>query len=230
MARVQVVTAYVDLRLTKRPSEEFHRQGARLRASCALAGVPVRCFQDFPFTDCWAVQQCDSYPAANKRAEDRFADDNEHIRSNLIQHSPLQWLSLAAAADPDPDIFVWMGYTLMKQGDFTGKPIKAEHVASFLDKVAKYQFSNIPIPSICPNVPMSPYGDNWQFVGSTLIIPRQHLPAVWRSYHAELINFTRKYHAIPLDLAIWPGVVKNSGHPWLPYPAEYDHTQLTNFP
>lgn len=228
MQKVKVVTAYVDLGLSKRPASSFHALGQELALAC---GERIRVYPDFPFQRCWVAAETQAaYPAANRRAEDRFVNDTEHVRSNIIQHSPLQWLTLAAAEDPEPTAFVWLGYSILKQGDFTGKRVRPKDVHKFLTAVEKYPFGNIPIPSIRPEDPVLPYGDNWQFVGSTLIIPRTHLPAVWRSYKAELRNFVLKYKAIPLDLAIWPAVVRNSGLPFRPYPAEYDATQLANFP
>lgn len=224
--KVKVVTAYVDLGLTKRPSGEFHHLGHKLIDAC---WPHVRVYGDFPFMWCWA-HELGALPAANLRAEDRFATDLEHVRSNLIQHSPLQWLTLAAEEDPLPDVFVWLGYSIMKQGDFTGKPVTAAAVGTFLDNVAKYPFGDIPIPSIRPGDPVLPYGDNWQFVGSTIIAPRKFLPQMVKSYKSCLREFVRQYKAIPLDLAIWPAVVRSSGLPFAAYPAEYDRSQLENFP
>src|SRR5262245_23171191 len=130
MAKVKVVTAYVDLSLTKRPSAEFHALGSRLKAAvephCAF-----RVFEHFPYEHCWA-HPFHALPAANLRAEDRFPTDAEHVRSNLIQHSPLQWLKLAMDEDPTPDVFVWLGYTIMKQGAFTGKPVTETAIGDFL--------------------------------------------------------------------------------------------------
>lgn len=226
--KVKLVTAYVDLGLTKRPSEEFHALGNRL---INAAWPHVRAFTDFPYQRCWVASAVHyEVPAANARAEDRFATDTEHVRSNIIQHSPVQWLSLAAAEDPAPDVFVWLGYSILKQGDFTGKRLQEQHVVDFLAKVAKYPFSDIPIPSIRPWEPVSVHGDNWQYVGSTVIAPRRFLPAMTGSYKYEAREFIRRHKCIPLDLAIWPSVVEKSGLPFRPYAAEYDATQLTNFP
>lgn len=220
----------MDLGLTKRPSAEFHALGSELINECRKH-APVRPFGGFQFTHCWGPMffgyDC---PAANVRAPDRFASPKEHLRSNLIQHSPLQWLEIAAQEDPEPDVFVWLGYSILKQGDFTNQRLKTAHIGPFLDKVARYEGGDIPIPSIRPEDPIQPYGDNWQFVGSTIIAPRRFLPHMVHRYRAELFNFVSEYQAIPLDLAIWPAVVRNSGLPFSRYPADYDATQLTNFP
>lgn len=229
MAIAKVVTAYVDLGLTKRPSADFHAMGALLTAACPR----IRVFRDFPFHNCWTVPEFWStmYPPANARAPDRFVNAEEHVRSNLIQHCPVQWVQMAAAEDPVPDVFVWMGYSIFKQGAFTGKPIAAEHVASFLEKVEKYPFGDIPFPGITPGQTMpNPFGDNWRFCGSTVIFPRFWLNQMVASYQAGLRAFVRWHQAIPLDLAIWPAVEMAGGLPFRFYQAEYDYTQLTNFP
>lgn len=229
MARshVKAVTAYVDLGLKKRPSEEFHALGRRL----VCASMPhVRVFRDFPFSECWVPQEFNwIVSAANPRAEDRFATDDEHVCSNMIQHSPMQWLRLAAEEDPEPDVFVWIGYSVMKQGAFTGRPVAEAHVSNFLRRLEDWTPDCIPIPAINPGQPVAPHGDNWQYVGSTVIAPRRFLPIMDWHYRFHMRNFALKYRAIPLDLAIWPTVVEKSGLPWRAYPAEYDHTQFTNF-
>lgn len=230
MAKVKVVTAYVDLNLTRRPSADFHALGNRLIDAC---WPNVRAFINFPFEKCWAVEaarECGADRAANSRAPDRFETDDEHLRSNLVQHSPLQWMKMAAAEDPSPDVFVWLGYSILKQGDFTGKRLREEHVVEFLDKVAQFVFDTLPYPAIRPDDPVTPFGDNWQVVGSTIVAPRQWLDALAWHYQLQMRLFFLKRRAVPLDLAIWPAVIRQSGLPFRPYRAEYDHTQLTNFP
>lgn len=226
--KVKAVTAYVDLGLTQRPSLDFHVLGQRLIRAC---GGRVTVFNEFPFESCWAARAFPGLPAANPRALDRFVTDKEHVRSNLIQHSPVQWVAKAYARDPfDTDVFVWMGYSLLKQGAFTGKPITEDHVSNFLDACEKYPFNDIPFPGILPRAPVNPHGDNWRFCGSTVIFPRRYLDRIVKSYFAKMRQFVHTYDAIPLDLAIWPEVERDSGLPWRFYKGEYDATQLTNFP
>lgn len=228
MASVKVVSAYVDLGLTKRPSKDFYRLGDQLERA---VGEHIKVFRDFSFPQCWAVGEFgNKYPPANPLAPDRFVDVDEHLRSNLIQHSPLQWLQMALDEDPTPDVFVWMGYSIMKQGEFTGKLITEQIVSEFLQKVSVFNHGTIPIPSIRPYDRVEPYGDNWQFVGSTIIAPRKYLCEMLYHYKTQLRAFVAMHSAIPLDLAIWPTVVRQSGLPFEYYGAEYDATQLTGFP
>lgn len=231
MPSVKVVTAYVDLGLTKRPSAEFHKLGSQLISACTGYGDQIRAFLDFQYDTCWAVRETPAeYAPANPTAWDRFTTVEEHRRSNLIQHSPLQWMQMAAQEDP-ADVYVWLGYSILKQGDFTGHRCKVEQLQPFLEKVARFDYSRgIPIPSIRPDDPLQPFGDNWQFVGSTLVIPRRRISEVSLAYHTAYKDFLMLFRAVPLDLAIWPMVVRQHGLPFLPYGAEYDATQWTNFP
>jgi hypothetical protein len=228
MARTKVVTAYVDLGLSQRPPESFHALGDRLIACCPN----IRVFRDFPFSECWLNRDANAswYPPANERAPDRFANCEEHWRSNVLQHTPVQWVEMAAAEDPEPDVFVWIGYSVFKQGDFTGKPVRQEDVCEFLTRVEKYPFGDIPFPGIAQPAPVLPHGNNWRFCGSTVIFPRRYLSQMVKSYKYEARAFLRRHNAIPLDLAIWPAVEQNSGLPFRFYQAEYDRTQFTGFP
>ena len=230
MAKVQVVTAYVPLKVQNMNEEQFHALGTRLCNAAIDGGASVKCFDDFPFEDCWLAQENPPHKCANPRATDRFATDEEQWRSNIIQHSPMQWVSLAAAADPEPEVFVWLGYSLLKQGDFTGKRITEKHVTDFVRRLEGLNLQTIPVPGISERLPVNDLGDNWRFCGSTIIVPRKFLMGIAKSYFFECRRFIRRVKAVPLDLAIWPSVEANSGLPWQWYKAEYDYTQLTNLP
>lgn len=229
--KVKVVTAYVDLGLTKRPSDEFHSLGRQLVAAC---DGRARVYDDFPFDCCWVQREYRGLPPANPRAEDRFATAEEHRRSNIVQHSPGQWVMSAYLADhaayTPADVYVWMGYSLMKQGAFTGKPISSQHVHDFLTRLEQWTPDCIPFPGITNASPVLPFGDNWRFCGSVIIYPTYWLARMWHSYQVCAREFFRRYGAIPLDLAIWPTVEATSGLPFRFYQAEYDATQLTAFP
>lgn len=224
---VKVITAYCDLGLTKRPKEEFHAFGENLIDACS----PDIHAYTYDMHDAWNWSSCKDFPAANARAYDRFDDDLEHARSNLIQHTPIQWLEEACLDFPQTDVFVWMGYSILKQGGHTGNLLKPHHVSEFVSKMKSWVPDGLPFPGMSPRTdPIDPFGDNWRFCGSTLIVPREYVFRVGRSYRASLGSFVKQHVSIPLDLAIWPMVEFSSGLPWHWYPAEYDYTQLTNFP
>lgn len=226
MTKVKVITACVEMGLSKRPLAETHKLGHAL-----IDATKNRCRWYNPRLDrIWTVEDFPGLRAANARATDRFATIEEHERSNYVQHMPVQWLEHAYSRHPEIDVFVWLGYTLLKQGDFTGKKITPQHVTDFVDRLEQWTPDCIPFPGITPLAPISVNGDNWRFCGSTIIAPARFLPAMVRSYKANLRHFVRQHTCMPLDLAIWPMVEFNSGLPFRFYQAEYDHTQLTNFP
>lgn len=226
---VKVISAYCDLGLSKRPSTDFHALGDALRLAC---GEHLHVYKYAP-EECWTWDLYKAYPAANLLAPDRFANEWEHQQSNLIQHAPVQFLQRARWDFPDVDVFVWLGYSLLKQGGHTGNLIKPHHVAEFIGRMKSWEWRGpgLPFPGMTPRLlPIDPFGDNWRFCGSTLVVPSMFVSQVERSYRACLQAFIAQHKAVPLDLAIWPMVEFSSGLPWRQYPAEYDYTQLTNFP
>lgn len=223
--RVLVVTGYCDLGLNKRPSTEFHALGQILKDTLRYKLIPMK----VRYERLW-LSKCTLRPA-NARAPDRFDNEYEHRRSNIVQHMPIQCLTVCDKHLAGYDVFVWLGYSICKQGHHTGKLIEPAHLIEFVSKVEAYDFDkSIPFPGILPAGPIDPYGDNWRFCGSTIIIPKKFMSEVRFHYMRVLMGFLAQYQAVPLDLAIWPEVERTSGLPWHFYKAEYDHTQLSNFP
>lgn len=231
--KVRAVTAYVPLTVQHMSPLEFGTLGLQLTEAC---DGNITVIAPYRFEDCWLAQEITGLTmtkpvqAANERATDRFATKEEHVRSNIIQHSPIEWVRSAAWQRDDVDIWVWFGFSLLKQGDFTGKRIRKDHVRDFLEKVSNYTRDDIPFPGITPPAPVNVHGDNWRFCGSTLILPTKYLLQIERSYKAKCRQFIRCYDCVPIDLAIWPMVERDSGLPFRFYQANHDHTQLTNFP
>lgn len=226
MAKIKVVTACVDMGLSLRHFGQTQMLGRDLMGACQGRGVEYY----GALNQIWSVQEFPGLRAANARALDRFATVEEHERSNYVQHMPVQWLEEAYSQFPGIDVFIWLGYTILKQGGFTGKKTTSQHITDFVDRLERWTPDYIPFPGITPLAPISVHGDNWRFCGSTIIAPARFLPAMVRSYKANLRHFVRQHTCMPLDLAIWPMVEFNSGLPFRFYQAEYDYTQLTNFP
>jgi hypothetical protein len=173
-------------------------------------------------------------PPATPAAPDRYPTPQHFVNSNIVQHNRTLWLLRAAAIYPDDDIFIWCDYGLLKQGDFTGKRIEAKHIAPFVEKVERYYNAghrDIPFPGIEPAQQIHFNGNCWRFCGSTHIVPRWHLDAIDVAYRKTCCGFIAASQTVPLDLPIWALV--EQFHPELPYrqyKAEYDWTQLSNFP
>lgn len=173
-------------------------------------------------------------PPATPASPDRYPTPQHFVNSNIIQHNRTRWLLQAAAIYPDDDVFIWLDYGLLKQGDFTGKRIEPKHVTAFVEKVERYYGAghrDIPFPGIEAQGPINTQGNCWRFCGSTHIVPRWHLEAIDKAYRRRCCEFIAATRTVPLDLPIWALV--EQFHPELPYRqyrAEYDYTQLENFP
>lgn len=230
MLNVTVTSAYIPLEVRHLSRQQYEEYGARLKEACGDRA----CFYDkgFELSDCWLSGHpgiLDMKPAT-ATPSDRYATPADHVKSHIIQHSRTQWALRALLERPQSDVIVWLDYAILKQGGWRNNPVTEDHVRAFLDKVAAGKWSGIPFPGITAPEPVKPQGNNWRFCGSTHIWPVQYLPAIHKTYRAKLLEFLRVYDCVPLDLAIWPMVERDSGLPFRFYQAQYDASQLTDFP
>ncbi|HET7641170.1 MAG TPA: hypothetical protein VFK47_20850 [Ktedonobacteraceae bacterium] len=228
--RAAVVTAYVPLNVKHLDAAKYHEYGERLKAACDGRLI---WFDNWPLTDCWLYKEVtdpEQYSPATPTPEDRYEKPSDHTKSNIVQHSRTQWALLAKDVEPDVDVVVWLDLAILKQGAFTGKQITEDHVREFLKKVESYPYNDIPFPGIEEKKEVLPHGNNWRFCGSTHIWPVKWLNEIDHQYRFYTKEFIRRHSAMPLDLAIWPAVEEKSGLPFKWYKAEYDYTQLTEFP
>lgn len=232
---MKVVTAFVPLNVLHLSQEAYKGYGRRLQDACDGRLV---WFDDWPLSECWLYKWLTDYkgdplalPPATATPADRYADPSDHVKSNIVQHSRTQWAKLAAQQYVATDVFVWLDLGLLKQGSFTGKQITEQHVRDFLKRVEDFNFNDtIPFPGIEERKPVDVHGNNWRFCGCTHIWPRWALPFIDHAYKFHCREFIRDHQCIPLDLAVWPTVEERSGLPFKQYRAEYDYTQLTEFP
>lgn len=229
--RVRVVTGYVPLKVQHMNPLEFHAHGDRLDLAVGNH-CKMTVFRDFPYEKCWLAKEDPPRIGGNPRAEDRFASDEEHVRSNVVCNQFVEWAWQAYKKHPKTDVIVALTYTVMKQGAFTGKPVEAKHIGEFLERVKTYEFNDIPFPGITlPGTsPWTPLGHNWRFCGSTHIWPTKWLREIRDEYKECARSYIEIYGRTPLDLAIWPLVEDAPDLPFRWYQAEYDATQFTNFP
>lgn len=227
--KVKVVTGYVPLKVKHMAPAAYREHQSALVD--AVGGDNIRVFDQFPYEACWLAQHNPPMVGANARAPDRFDTDEEHARSNVVCSQFVEWAATAVSEDPTIDVVVSLTSTVLKQGDFTNKRVEAHHIQAFLDKVARYDFQDIPFPGITKNRGIiNAVGDNWRFCGSTHIWPAKWLERIRCTYKFEALRFIRHVGKTPLDLAIWPAVEITSLLPFRWYQAEYDYTQFTNFP
>lgn len=227
MKKVKVVTAYVPLDVKHLNAEKYHEYGRRLADVC---GDRLHFFDNFPLADCWLSKENPPMLPAAPVPSDRYATPADNVRSNIVQHSRTQWALAALASVPDTDVIVWLDLAIFKQGYWNGNPVTEKAVADFLHKVETVDFEGIPFPGIEDAQPIKPHSNNWRFCGSTHIWPVQYLDRIDYLYRMGVRSFIHTFKCTPLDLAIWPAVENVSGLPFRWYKAEYDATQLTNFP
>lgn len=217
-------------------AEQYHAYAEQMREA---VGAKNFCIYKEPLETLWLYRWLEhpgwlDLPPATPASPDRYPTPSHFVRSNIVQHNRTAWLKLAAHFHPDTDVFVWLDYGLLKQGDFTGKRIEPKHIAAFHEKVERYYeagHTDIPFPGIEPQGPVNIAGNCWRFCGSTHIIPRWHLNAIDVAYRQTCCNFIASTRTVPLDLPIWALVeMKHRELPYRWYKAEYDYTQLENFP
>ena len=227
MNNVAVVSAFVPLDVKHLTQDQYQEYGRQLKEAC---GNRAHFFNPFPFDQCWLANERVPMVPATETPADRYTSAEAHVRSHIVQHNRTEWAKMAAWEDPSIDTIVWLDFAILKQGDFTGKRVTKDHVREFLEKVEKWTPNSIPCPGIEPRKPVNVHGNNRRFCGSTHIWPVKFLGQIDRTYKAKCRQFIYCHGCVPLDLAIWPMVEQDSGLPFRWYQAEYDATQLTNFP
>lgn len=228
--KVKVVTAFVPLNVRHVSREKYYELGDRLVRACGEDRIRV--FKDRPLTSCWAysAMNYDGIVPAQPVPEDRYAHPRDMLASNIVQHNRTTWAMEAAAMEPEVDCWVWLDFGILKQGDFTGRPVTEDIVKRFLDRLEERGFSDIPFPGIWGQGAISQTGDNWRFCGSTHIWLRQYLTPLDLAYRFTLLSWIGQYKTIPNDLPIWALVERDSGLPFRWYSANHDASQLEHFP
>lgn len=229
MNKVRVVTAFVPLNVKHMTTSDYMTLGEKMTSAAKRAGAEVSWFQQ-TLNQCWAYDLCTGRRPATETPDDRYASPIEHVASHIVQHNRTEWAMNAVSGTQD-DVVIWLDLGILKQGKWNGNPITEDDVSWFVEAVQMYPFNDIPFPGIDPNpANWFPRGNNWRFCGSTHAWPRKWLPAIDHSYKFHLRSFVMNHGCVPLDLAIWPLVERHSGLPFRWYKAEYDASQLRNWP
>ncbi len=227
--KAKVVTAYVPLDVKHLTADQYHAYYDVIERAVGVENV--HCFDGFPLERCWLAHEPDlPRVPANPVPADRYDSPAANVRSHVVQHNRTTWACLAADAEPDVDVWVWLDFGIAKQGAWRNEPVTEAVLHDFFQEVSAVErWNTIPFPGIDPPKPVMLTGNNWRFCGSTHIWPKQFLEPIDRHYKTILRAWLQSYHTVPLDLPIWALV---EGFPDLPYrwyAAEYGATQLSNF-
>ena len=226
MNKVKVVTAFVPLPVRHLDSEQYHSLAARMIRAVGAENIKV--FDNFPFEDCWLADRVDLPPAAAVPA-DRYDTPRANVMSNIVQHQRTTWAIMASKEEPDVDVWVWLDFGVLKQGDWTGRPVTEQNIRDFLERLRNAKIENIPFPAIWGKGPIADHDVNWRFVGSTHIWPTKYLEEIDYFYKEEAKRFIDRIGAIPNDLPIWAHVEASGFLPFVSYSANHDNTQFVNF-
>ncbi len=228
MPIAKVVTAFVPLKVEHMTEADYRRLGKEMLTA---TNDRNHLFYPYKLEDCWSFEMCLGKSPATETPPDRYASPAAHVMSHIVQHTRTQWALEASALHPEVDVWVWLDLGILKQGKWNGNTVRPEDVTWLLDTIESQPLrEDIPFPGITGPDPWLPAGNNWRFCGSTHIWQTKYLKDIHASYKANLIKFVDCYNAVPLDLAIWPLVERNSGLPFTWYQGEYDRTQLRNYP
>jgi hypothetical protein len=228
--KVGVVTGFIPLPVKHLTSMQYYALGDKLVDACANA-VDWFYRGGGSLEMCWAYSLCTGLPPANPVPPDRYATPEINVMSHIVQHQRTTWALSAMHSKPDIDVWVWLDYGIMKQGAWRNNQITPESVQKFIRRVAATPALDvIPFPGITEKGMVYSTGNNWRFCGSTHIWPKQFLPEIDACYKHTLRNWLMAHRTVPLDLPIWALVEQQSGLPFRWYPAEYDASQLDNYP
>ena len=227
--KVGVVSGFIPLpvrHLTERQYRDYWMQLLR-----AIGGIPHYAGGG-RLDDCWAYDLCTGLPPANPPPADRYATQEINVMSHIVQHQRTTWALEAAQLFPAVNVWVWLDYGIMKQGAWRHNQITPESVQKFIQRVVDTPppMDYIPFPGVHPKTTVYPTGNMWRFCGSAHIWPRHFLENIDRAYKHELRTWVGRHQTVPLDLPIWALVEQNSRLPFRWYPAEYDASQLDNYP
>ena len=234
-----IVTAWSDLGFQPTtdqpaclPREKFAAYGEGIKEAVGAENVVM--FWDYPYDQCWVAKEfnLNALHPNNPTPQDRFADSWQHLRCSAVQHERTTWAMQAAALRPDVDVWIWLDIGVLKQGAWRNNPVTKDSIKRLFDRVAATPapMDSIPFPGITERQMVYPTGNVWRFVGSTHIWPATFLPEIHAVYKEVLRQWIAKHQTLPIDLPIWAMVEQGSSLPFKFYPAEYDASQMDNYP
>lgn len=227
MKKVKVLTGYFPAFPAKHLNEtQFRQIGKKL-----IDAIPdqIRVFGDgYTLKDCWAhrflAQNPELMPSDRNPAPDRFASPQDMVASNIAILQRFKWLQLAAAAEPDVDMWVWLEYTICKQPGVTGPVIR-----KFLEDVAKYPVYSMSIPGCWDKGPVDDGTICWRFCGSAWVCPWTLVDPLLQAVQTVVQLRTKMTGTISWDVNTLAFVELMNVVPIRWYRGNHDASQLTNY-
>ena len=224
MNKVKVVTAYSDIGTIQTSREQFKERGRRL-----LEAVPcsTRVFDDYPIKDTWLYPLVNDIPPSDPHPPtDRFPTPEIMVLSHCIGNQKSAWIMEAAADDPEPDIFVWLDYGILKQ-----QPMDPLQITAFIRKVEdKGSLFEIAAPGIQANMgPVYDYQFCDRFCSSVWVVPRSFVYKFHRYMRKTAIDRISATNTVTWDNNYVALLEQNGPLPFRHYSAWWDQTQLTNY-
>lgn len=205
-------------------SDQMQNWISRLRAV-----APVEHFRT-QLQNCWAYDmvrdigpQVRSADHPNEPA-DRYASPQDAVISQIVLCQRFQWLSDAAAAQPDVDIWAWVEPTIFKQRGVT-EPV----IERFLNEVEDAPFDAISLPGIWPKQLIADCIAHWRFAGSVWVCPAKHAKKVTETMRTLITLRTRLTNRLCWDMSSWAYAELLNILPMRWYPGNHDETQFTGY-
>lgn len=205
-------------------SDQMQNWISRLRAV-----APVEHFRT-QLQNCWAYDmvrdigpQVRSADHPNEPA-DRYASPQDAVISQIVLCQRFQWLSDAAAAQPDVDIWAWVEPTIFKQRG-VAEPV----IERFLNEVENVPFNAISLPGIWPKQLIVDCIAHWRFAGSVWVCPAKHAKKVTETMRTLITLRTRLTNRLCWDMSSWAYAELLNILPMRWYPGNHDETQFTGY-
>lgn len=139
-------------------------------------------------------------------------------------HQKQEWMCLAAIEDPDPDVFVWIDYGVLKQHNMTD-----ETITRFCERLKTRNFPIVEAPGISAMRPVNDIECWDRFCGSVVIEPRDELFKLARAMKAHAQKSIWQTGQITIESNTLAHV-ELAGFPIRWYPAWWGAQMFDNLP
>jgi len=159
-----VVTGFIEIPDHPRSGEDYKVLGAKLIE--AIEPHVGLVFDDPSVTweDTWLAKYVKQSTNVSHSVADNPAKNS--LAYHCVQHEKFRWLSQAADAAPEFDVYVWIDYGIAHLKDFDPSAVK-----EYLDRAQDY--ATVTMPGCWPkNSEVRPDQPCWRFCGGLIAVPK----------------------------------------------------------